>query len=132
MPVQELSVEKGNAPHPSVIEVVIDEAEPSDAMQACGFARTPEVQVWRWWETTCWKHICQSRKQLHEAAQKPNCMQKLWKHHTEKAMTSLMRDVGFVIDAKTTEHILHRLSVGRMRHIDVPHCRCRMKSDHAD
>ena len=36
-------------------------------------------------------------------------------------MTSLMRDVGYVIDAKATEHILHRLSVGRMKHIDVAH-----------
>ena len=42
-----------------------------------------------------------------------------------KAMTSLMRDVGYVMDptvgigAKATEHILHRLSVGRMEHIDV-------------
>ena len=42
-------------------------------------------------------------------------------------MTSLMRDVGYVmdptvvIDAKATEHILHRLSVGRMEHIDVAH-----------
>ena len=44
-----------------------------------------------------------------------------------KAMTSLMRDVGYVmdptvvIDAKATENILHRLNVGRMKHIDVAH-----------
>ena len=26
-----------------------------------------------------------------------------------------------VIDAKTTEHILHRCGIGRMKHIDVAH-----------
>ena len=31
---------------PAVTEVVTDEAEPSEAMQACGITRTPEVQVW--------------------------------------------------------------------------------------
>ena len=42
-------------------------------------------------------------------------------------MTSLMRDVGYVmdptvvIDAKATENLLHRLNVGRMKHIDVAH-----------
>ena len=46
VPVQELGVENGMRRTPAVIEVVTDEAEPSEAMQACGITRTPEVQVW--------------------------------------------------------------------------------------
>ena len=40
---------------------------------------------------------------------------------------SMMRDLGFalkpvlVIDAKATEHILHRHGIGNMKHIDVAH-----------
>ena len=44
-----------------------------------------------------------------------------------KAMTSLMRDFGYVMDptvvtkANATGHILHRLSVGRLKKIGVAH-----------
>ena len=39
----------------------------------------------------------------------------------------MMRELGFavnpvlVIDAKTSEHILHRRGIGQMKHIDVTH-----------
>ena len=42
-----------------------------------------------------------------------------------KGVQSMMRDLGFAvkpvlnIDAKATEHILHRQRIGKLRHIDV-------------
>ena len=45
----------------------------------------------------------------------------------EQGVQSMMRDLGFVvkpvliIDAKATEHILHRRGIGKMKHIDVAH-----------
>ena len=42
-------------------------------------------------------------------------------------VVSLLKDLGyemkpvFAIDAKATEHILHRQEIGRMKHIDVAH-----------
>ena len=44
-----------------------------------------------------------------------------------KTVESMMRDCGFavkpilVIDAKATEHTLHRHGIGKMKHIDVAH-----------
>ena len=44
-----------------------------------------------------------------------------------KGVQSMMCDLGFavkpvlVIDAKATEHILHRHGIGKMKHIDVAH-----------
>ena len=44
-----------------------------------------------------------------------------------KGIESMMRDLGFavepvlVLDAKATEHILHRHGIGRMKHIYVAH-----------
>ena len=42
-----------------------------------------------------------------------------------KGVQSMMRDLGFAvkpvlsIDAKATEHILHRQGIGKLKHIDV-------------
>ena len=44
-----------------------------------------------------------------------------------KGVQSMMCDLGFavkpvlIIDAKATEHILHRHGIGTMQHIDVAH-----------
>ena len=44
-----------------------------------------------------------------------------------KGVESMMRDLGFAvkpvltIDAKATEHSLHRDGIGKMKHIDVEH-----------
>ena len=47
---------------------------------------------------------------------------------------SLLKDLGYeikpvlAIDAKATEHILHRQAIGRLKHIDVAYCGDKMKS----
>ena len=56
-----------------------------------------------------------------------------------KGVQSMMRVLGFAvkpvlnIDAKATEHILHRQGIGKLKHMDVAYlCGCKMKSDHRD
>ena len=52
-----------------------------------------------------------------------------------KGVESMMRDLGFavkpvlIIDAKATEHILHRHGIGQMTHIDVAPLCCKRKSN---
>ena len=52
-------------------------------------------------------------------------MRQHWERPESKAIVSLLRDLGYemkpvmAIDAKATEHILHRQGFGRLRHIDV-------------
>ena len=61
--------------------------------------------------------------------QKQSCMQQHLGAAEAKSVESMMSDLGFVvkpvwiIDAKATEHILHRQGIGKMKHIDVAHLR---------
>ena len=51
-----------------------------------------------------------------------------------RGIVSLLKDLGYeikpvlAIDAKATEHILHRQGTGRLKHIDVAYCGDKMKS----
>ena len=51
-----------------------------------------------------------------------------------KGIASLLKDLGdamkpvLAIDAKATEHILHRQGIGRLKHVDVAYCGDKMKS----
>ena len=52
-------------------------------------------------------------------------MQQRWARLDSKGMVSLFCDLGYemmpvlAIDAKATEHVLHRQGIGRLKHIDV-------------
>ena len=97
-------------------EVVIDEAEPSDANTTSAGVVMVGNNILKA-ENNCTKQRINRIVLYADALQASH----------GKSMTSLMRDVGDVMDpevaieAKAKGHILHRLSVGRMKHVGVAH-----------
>ena len=68
-----------------------------------------------------------TEKSLPEAVQRQNCTQQPREHRKRKLVQSMMCDLGFavkpvlIMDAKATEHTLHRHGIRKMKHIDVAH-----------